>query len=118
MLAASLRADMADIEPFMEALADKLSGSLPGRVRVERRRAGLRGPKRVRRIVVELDDCRPEVELADGAVEATWTRVSGGIALKHERLDFDHWLGRLSECLAAEARRSQRTREALRRLLT
>ena len=75
------------------------------------------GPKRVRRIVLQFDDSRPEVKVADGSVEAIWTRVSGGIALKHEPVEFDLWLRRVSESLAAEAQRSERTRQALRQLL-
>lgn len=117
VLAAALRADTADVEQFIEVLADKLSGALPGRVSVQRKRSGLRGPKRVQRVVVTLSDCHPEVQVNDGVVEAIWTRVSGGIALKHERLDFDLWLQRLSESLAAEAQRSERTRAALQQLL-
>jgi hypothetical protein len=117
VLAASLRADSADAEEYVEVLAGKLTGALPGRVQVQRRRAGLLGPKRIQRVVISLTDCRPEVEVADGAVQAVWTQTSGGIALKHERIDFDDWLRRLSESLATEAQRSERTRTALRRLL-
>jgi hypothetical protein len=117
VLAAALRADTADLETFVEVLADKLSTALPGRVSVQRRRAGMLGPKRVHRVVLQLTDSRPEVQVSDGIVEAVWTRVSGGIALKHERVDFDLWLQRLSESLAAEAQRSERTRAALRQLL-
>jgi hypothetical protein len=117
VLAASLRADSADVEQYVEVLADKLTGALPGKVEVKRRRAGLMGPKRVHRVIVSLSDCRPEVAVENGAVEAVWTKVSGGIALKHERCDLDDWLRRLSEALAAEAQRSERTRAALRQLL-
>ncbi len=117
VLAAALRADSADLEAYVEVLAAKLSTSLPGRVTVKHRRAGLMGPKRIHRIVITLEDSRPEVEVTDGSVEATWTKVSGGIALKHERVDFDDWLRRLSESLAAEAHRNARTRDALRQLL-
>jgi hypothetical protein len=117
VLAASLRADSADVEQYVEVLADKLTGALPGRVEIKRRRAGLMGPKRIERLTVSLTDCRPEVAVNNGAVEAVWTKVSGGIALKHERIDFDDWLRRLSESLASEAQRSERTRAALRQLL-
>jgi len=117
VLAAALRADSADVEQFVEVLADKLSTALPGRVVVQRKRSGLRGPKRLQRIEVTLSDCRPELQVSDGAVDAIWTRVSGGIALKHERVDFDLWLRRLSEALAEEAQRSERTRAALQQLL-
>jgi hypothetical protein len=117
VLAAALRADTADLETFVEVLADKLSAALPGRVTVQRCRAGMLGPKRLHRVVLQLADSRPEVQVSDGNVQAIWTRVSGGIALKHEPLDFDLWLRRLSESLADEAQRSERTRAALQQLL-
>jgi hypothetical protein len=42
LLAASLRADASDLGAFVEALAVKLEEAVPGAVRVERRRNGLR----------------------------------------------------------------------------
>src|SRR2546423_181318 len=41
LVAASLRADATDLAAFVEALAVKLEGALPGSVRVERRGGGL-----------------------------------------------------------------------------
>ena len=117
VLAASLRADLADLDRFVEVLADKLLEALPARTKVDRRRGGLMGPKKVWRIVVALDDGRLELDCADDGLRTEWTRVSGGIALKHERLEVDAWLERLSVALASEAARSERTRQALERLL-
>jgi hypothetical protein len=117
LLAASLRVDVSDLGAFVEALASKLEDVVPGRVRVERRREGMFGPKLVRRISLELGDRRLELLAQGGAINTRCARLSGGIVLKNESLDTDAWLATLGEALAAEARRSETTRQALERLL-
>ncbi|HWE11118.1 MAG TPA: hypothetical protein VG325_17350 [Solirubrobacteraceae bacterium] len=117
LLAASLRADASDLGAFVEALAVKLEEAVPGAVRVERRRSGLRGPKLVRRIAVDAGGQRLELRIGDGAVQTYCSRLSGGIVLKTEQLDTDAWLRALGEALAAQAQLSQSTRQALERLL-
>jgi hypothetical protein len=117
LLAASLRVDVSDVGAFVEALASKLEDVVPGRVRVERRREGMFGPKVVRRISLELGDRRLELLAQGGAINTRCSRLSGGIVLKSESLDTDAWLATLGESLAAEARRSETTRQALERLL-
>ena len=119
LLAASLRADAADTGAFVEGLAAKLEEALPGRVSVKRARSGLFGPKHVREIAVEAGDER--LELACGpsdAIEWRRARQSGGIVLKREVLDSETWMAALSSAMAAEAQRSEQTRQALERLLT
>jgi hypothetical protein len=117
LLAASLRADSADLGAFVESLAAKLEEAVPGRVRVDRRRSGMFGPKAVRGVTVDLGDRRLELRTERGMVETRCARTSGGIVLKNEVLETDEWLAALSEALAAEARRSETTRKALERLL-
>jgi hypothetical protein len=117
LLAASLRVDVSDVRAFVEALASKLEDVVPGRVRVERRREGMFGPKVLRRISLDLGDRRLELLAQSGAITTRCSRLSGGIVLKSESLDTDAWLATLSEALAAEARNSQTTRQALERLL-
>ena len=118
LLAASLRADSSDVNAFVESLATKLEDAVPERTRVERRRAGLLGPKQVRRIALDTGSSRLEL-LRDegGAVQTRCSRLSGGIVLKTEELDADDWIAALGEALAAEAGRNERTRQALERLL-
>jgi hypothetical protein len=118
LLAASFRADAADVDAFVESLAVKLEQAMPGRVRVHRWRGGLRGPKRVQRIVLDAGDRRLELRLSGGAIETSTSRLSGGIVLKTERMSVDEWISALSEAVAAEAERSTVTRQALERLLT
>jgi hypothetical protein len=117
MLAASLRADATDLHAFVEALAVKLEEALPGGVRVERRRSGLRGPRTVRAISVDTEGERLQLRAENGALQMLCARTSGGIVLKNETVDTDEWLRRLSVALAAQAGRSQITRQALERLL-
>jgi hypothetical protein len=118
LLAASLRADSSDVNAFVESLAAKLEDAVPDRTRVERRRAGLFGPKQVRRIALDAGSTRLEL-LRDegGAVQTRCSRLSGGIVLKTEPLETDAWIAALGEALAAEAGRNERTRQALERLL-
>ena len=117
LVAAALRADSSDLTAFVESLAAKLEETVPGRVRVDRRRSGMFGPKAVRSVAVDLGDRRLELRADGGAVQTRCAKLSGGIVLKNEVLETDEWLATLSEALAAEARRSETTRKALERLL-
>jgi hypothetical protein len=117
LLAASLRANVSDLGAFVEALAVKLEEAVPAGVRVERRRAGMFGPKRVSRISLDAGTQRLELRADDGRIETRCARLSGGIVLKSDTLPTDAWLDALSRALADEARSSQTTRQALERLL-
>jgi hypothetical protein len=117
LVAASLRADAADVDAFVEALAVKLEEALPGQVEVERRGGLLGGRKRVRRIEANLGDQRYEAEVDRGRVTCRRRAVVRGIALKTQELDLDAWIEALSRELVEEADRSERGRQALARLL-
>lgn len=118
LLAASLRADLSDLNAFFETLAAKLEDALPGNVRVDRWRARMVGPKQVRKIVVEAGGERLElVRAGSEQVQALRGRVSGGIVIKSEPLDIDDWINALTAVLTAEAGRNEKTRLALERLL-
>jgi hypothetical protein len=117
LVAASLRADSADLAAFVESLAVKLEEALPGRVRVDRRRSSMFGRKVVQRITVDAGKQRLELRVGTGSVETLCSTLSGGIVLKNEAIDTEAWLSALGETLAAEAHRSETTRQALERLL-
>ena len=90
LLAASLRADSSDLGAFVESLAVKLEEVCRDGVRVERRRAGLFGPKLVRRIALDAGDERLELDgTTRRVIETRRARLSGGIVLKSEPLDTD-----------------------------
>ncbi len=117
LLAASLRSDVSDTGAFVEALAVKLEDAVPGGVFVERRRDGMFGPKKVRRIALDAGGQRLELRAAGGALQTLCSRLSGGIVLRSAELDTDDWLRALGEALAVQAQRSKTTRQALERLL-
>jgi len=116
LVAASLRADAADLRAFVEALTTKLEQSFPGRCRVQR--AGLFGKGAVRQISVELGESRFVLTHDEGAVSTRRARVVRGISLKNEELGLDEWIDSLAAGVIAEAGRSERGRLALEKLLT
>ncbi len=117
LVAASLRADLADSGAFVEGLATKLEDMLPGMTAVERHKQGFRGPKVVVRISVTNGSETLELRRKGANIETVRARASGGITLKSERLDIDAWLDGVSRLIAEAAARSERSRQALQRML-
>src|ERR1700730_13820510 len=89
LLAASFRTDLSDLGAFVESLAVKLEDLLPTRVRVERRKDGMFGPKLVRRIEFDGDGQRLELRYDGRVIDTRSSRLSGGIVLKSEALGTD-----------------------------
>ena len=112
-----MRADAGDVETFVEVLAAKLEQAVPGATTVERRRDGMFGPKKVRRIAVDTGRMRLELKADGASIQTMAARLSAGIVLKSEEMPTDVWLSALAEALADQARRSETTRRALDRLL-
>ncbi len=120
LIAASLRADTADTRAFLNALAAKLEGALPGPTLVERARDGLfSGSTHVRAITVTLPKMKYSL-VADkrGALQASLAKIVGGIAIKTESVGVDAWIETLARDLAVYAESSAGAHSALRRLLT
>jgi hypothetical protein len=120
MVAASLRADSGDLPAYVEALAVKLEGALPGRCEVDRRAKKLFShEKAVRKLSLSIGDWRYTLE-ADGAGNVTTGRakVVRGIVLKTEQLPLAGWISGLARDLSSEAATSEQARMALERLLT
>jgi hypothetical protein len=121
LLAASLRAETADLSTFVAVLAEKLHTLLPDHADVQTKRSRLRhGAVTQVAITVSGAGRRLELHYAPGGGEAlatTVARVSGGIVLKTEQLDLDTWLRSLAEVIADEARSSEHARLALSQLL-
>jgi hypothetical protein len=119
LVAASLRADTTDLAAFVEALAVKLEGALPGDVAVERAGGGLfgRGQRQVRRIAVTMEGGRYDLERDGSQIQTSRCNEVRGIVIKSERLGLDEWIDALSRELAERARQSEQSRAALQRLL-
>jgi hypothetical protein len=118
MLAAALRADMSDLNTFVEVLAGKVESALPGRVTIERRGGGLFSrEKKVQRIEINLDNNRYALVADHGRIQSHRSNIVRGIVLKTEALPLDSWITLLSRDLAAEAEESESARVALERML-
>ena len=119
LLASSLRADSGDLNTFLEVLASKFEGALPGRARIDYQGGGMlrRKAKAVRRIQVQLGDDHFELLREAGAVVAKRTKVVRGIALKSEELSLDGWVSELTRALLKQSASSAADRQALERLL-
>ena len=115
---AQLAFQVDDTAAFLEALAARLEGALPGQVEVQRKGGLFGGGKRVRRIDVRLGDSHYELDGEHGALVGRRRSVVRGIALKSEELGVDAWIEALSADLLALAQSSERGRLALERLLT
>jgi hypothetical protein len=119
MVAASLRADAADIPSYVEVLATKLEQALPLQTSVERRGRGfLSREKRVQRIQVQVGDEVFKLGFSGGGVETSRANAVRGIVLKTEPLPLEDWVSALSRKLAGEAQKSEQARLALQRLLS
>jgi hypothetical protein len=118
LVAASLRADTTDLNAFVEALAVKLEGALPGGVKVDRRGGGLLSrEKRVRRISIGMDEARYDLERVEDSIQTSRCSEVRGIVIKSERLGLDEWIDALSRELMQHAQQSERSMLALQRLL-
>lgn len=120
MVAASLRADAGDLKVFVDGLASKLEGALPGHVQVERHSRRLMSKdKIVRKVSAEVGDYRYVLD-SDGAGNVACTRAKAvrGIVLKTEPLELPDWIDALARDLSAQAAVSEQARNALERLLS
>lgn len=121
LLAASLRADTTDLVAYVEALAVKLEGALPGRARIARGGGGLfgRGRKHVEQIEIDLGESRYLLDQRRhrGAPQTARQKVVRGIALSTDPLDLQQWLDGLARDLAAQAQAGAQGRQAIERLI-
>jgi hypothetical protein len=116
LLAASLRADMGDMNTWIAVLGRKLADALPNQVRLHH--SGLFGGGTVDGLEADLGEWRYTLRLDHGRPVAARVHTVRGIALKTETVPLDAWLDDLAATLAEIAAQSAREGEAIRRLLT
>ena len=117
LLAAAIRADAADMGLFLEVLATKLQGALPGAVEVRRKGGLFRRDHPVEALIVSLGDRRFELHHEAHLVRARIAVVARGITLRTDETPLDAWIDALSKALAERANASAEARAALARML-
>ncbi|MDX6229715.1 MAG: hypothetical protein QOI76_3105 [Frankiales bacterium] len=118
MLAASLRADNADLPTFLEILAGKLADALPGLVTVKRSGGLFAKRKPVAQIDVSVDDRRFTATVRGPVVDTFVAHEVRGVRLSGDAVPLDAWLSQLGQSLNEFAERSAVGSAALRRLLS
>jgi hypothetical protein len=118
LMAASLRADTADLPAFLEVLAAKLVDALPGMVTVKRSGGMFARTKPVSQIDVSLDDRRYSLAATGSRLNASVAHEVRGVRLSGDDVPLDTWLSELSKGLNAYAAQHASGAAALRRLLS
>lgn len=118
MLAASLRADSADLPAFLEVLAAKLVDALPGMVTVKRSGGLFAKRKPVAQIDVSVDDRRYTATVRGPVIDTFVAHEVRGVRLSGDAVALELWVSQLGQSLDAFAQRSATGSEALRRLLS
>ena len=112
--AAYLRKAQGDAHAFMEGLAARLEGALPGRVEVERKRDGFFSrTAHVTALRVTADDAVLTLRLDHGRFAARRAKVVHGVTLSSQDMSVPAWL----EALGGEVGRSGADAEATRTVL-
>ena len=122
LIAASLRADTADLEIYARVLSSNLIETLPpGAVRLERKRsladraAGRDG--RVESVDVTLGEQRMTLKLGKHGPVGEVCKEVRGIVLSRNQVGMDVWIETLSAAIAETARSNARAREVLQRFV-
>lgn len=117
LVAASIRADSADLPAFLEVLAVKLADALPGMVAVKRSGGVFSRNRPVAQIDVTIDDHRYTAAVRGPVLDTSVAHEVRGVRLSGEQVPLETWIAELGRGLDAFARRSAVSSEALRRLL-
>jgi hypothetical protein len=122
LIAASLRADTADLEIYARVLSTNLIETLPpGAVKLERKRsladraAGREG--RVESVDVSLGDQRMTLRMEKHGPVGEVCKEVRGIVLSRQKVGLDVWIQTLSAAIAETARSNARAREVLQRFV-
>ena len=91
------RKAQGDLRAFMEAFAVRMDGSVPGRVKIERRRDGLFSrTSHVVKVTISGEANAYILSLDDGHLSAQRAKSVRGVTLKSQAMDFPQWLAALN----------------------
>ncbi|MGC9127313.1 MAG: hypothetical protein ACP5GA_01110 [Acidithiobacillus sp.] len=112
--AAWLRRAQTDLQAFVEALAERLEGDMPGLVEVERKREGLfSGKRQVVEMRIHVDGYDYILSREGARVLTRRSQVVRGVVLRHEDLPLQDWLQGLIEDVGKLSGQMQSVSQAL-----
>ncbi len=112
--AAYIRKAQGDIKAFMEGLAVRLEGALPGIVSIERRRNGLfSSDTHATKIMVALDRCILVLTLEGGRLHAKRSKVVRGVTISSEEVTVPAWLETLNREIGETGEQAETARNVL-----
>lgn len=112
--AAVLRRSQTDLQAFMEALAVRLEGALPGRVKVERRRDGLFAKtSHAAKIAFHSDKAVYELSFGKAGLAASRTKLVRDVAISSTTIDPAQWLTEVRQEVSALADKAGAAGDAL-----
>jgi len=111
---AVLRRSQTELRAFMEALAVRLEGAIPGRVRIERKRDGLLAAARhVARITVRGDRAVYELGFERGELHASRAKLVRGVNISSADIAPRVWLDEVRTELRGLAEQADAASDAL-----
>jgi len=111
---AVLRRSETELRAFMEALAVRLEGAMPGRVEVERKRDGLLSQsKHVAKIAVKGERAVYELTRDRTGLVATRNKLVHGVSISSSSISARDWLADIRAELQALAEQAGSTSDAL-----
>ncbi|WP_298134925.1 hypothetical protein [Acidiferrobacter sp.] len=117
--AAWIRRAQTDLHAFLEGLATRLEGALPGRVQVARKHDGfLKSTRHVAAITIQTDGSRYLLEICGPDIRASRQHEVRGVVLKTESLPLDRWLKDLEDDLRRLSGALENSRGILQDFLT
>ena len=109
-----LRRSETELRAFMEALAVRLEGAMPGRVEVQRKRDGLLSQsKHVAKIAVRGERAVYELTRDRSGLVATRNKLVHGVSISSSSIAPRDWLGEIRTELQALAEQAGSTSDAL-----
>lgn len=105
--AAVLRRSETELRAFMEALAVRLDGALPGRVSIDRRRDGMFSKtSHVARLTLRGDRAVYELACDRGRLDATRAKLVRGVVISSSSISPQDWLAEVKGEVQALAERA------------